>query len=179
MATAAHRRALFATAATRHRLPLTAAAADSPPPHHRRAYSDTAAEPELPLSPEPEPPPRPPSPKARRLERRKQLLASTDLRLPHELYPAARAMRRTVHAHVGPTNSGKTHAALEALRSARSGVYCGPLRLLAWEIHDRLNREDVPCTLRTGQEVREAEGAAHSACTIEMCHVGHGVEVST
>ena len=35
---------------------------------------------------------------------------------------------------MGPTNSGKTHAALQALKSADTGVYCGPLRLLAWEV---------------------------------------------
>ena len=30
--------------------------------------------------------------------------------------------------------AGKTHAALEALKAAQNGVYCGPLRLLAWEV---------------------------------------------
>ena len=35
---------------------------------------------------------------------------------PHEAYAVARAMRREVHMHVGPTNSGKTHAALDALQ---------------------------------------------------------------
>lgn len=34
---------------------------------------------------------------------------------------------------MGPTNSGKTHAALQALKAADTGIYCGPLRLLAWE----------------------------------------------
>lgn len=104
---------------------------------------------------------------------------ATDLRLPHDMFPAARAVRRTVHCHLGPTNSGKTHAALEALRSARSGVYCGPLRLLAWEVHDRLSNDGLPCTLRTGQETLEVDGAVHTACTIEMCalhqHVAVGV----
>jgi ATP-dependent RNA helicase SUPV3L1/SUV3 len=113
-------------------------------------------------------------------ERRKQQKAAFDLRLPHEMYPAARSMRRRVVAHVGPTNSGKTHAALEALTSARSGVYCGPLRLLAWEVFDRLSNGErgVPCTLRTGQEIREAPGAAHTSCTIEMCSLTSSVDVA-
>jgi ATP-dependent RNA helicase SUPV3L1/SUV3 len=34
----------------------------------------------------------------------------------------------------GPTNSGKTYQALQALASAKRGVYCGPLRLLAMEV---------------------------------------------
>ena len=102
---------------------------------------------------------------------------AVDLRLPHEAYPAARAMRRTIHAHVGPTNSGKTHAAIEALRSAASGVYCGPLRLLAFEIYDRLGSNGLPCTLRTGQETIEERGAEHTSCTVEMCAVHRPVDV--
>ena len=86
-------------------------------------------------------------------------------------------MQRTVHAHVGPTNSGKTHSALASLRASQSGVYCGPLRLLAWEVHDRLSTDGVPCTLRTGQETREVAGAEHTACTIEMCALHRPVAV--
>lgn len=33
-----------------------------------------------------------------------------------------------------PTNSGKTYEALQDLRQAGSGVYAGPLRLLAWQV---------------------------------------------
>ena len=110
--------------------------------------------------------------------RRKMLSTAMDLRRPEEAYPAARAMRRTIHAHLGPTNSGKTHAALEALRAAKSGVYCGPLRLLAWEIHDQLSSAGVPCELRTGQEVRTPEGGSeHTSCTVEMVSLRRAVEV--
>lgn len=42
----------------------------------------------------------------------------------------------------GPTNSGKTHTALQRLQGAKSGVYCGPLRLLAMEVR-RLRRAAV------------------------------------
>lgn len=45
--------------------------------------------------------------------------------------------------HVGPTNSGKTHHALRALAAAESGVYAGPLRLLAHEIFTRLNAGQI------------------------------------
>ena len=38
----------------------------------------------------------------------KQLVAITDLTLPHEWFPEARKMVRTIHYHMGPTNSGKT-----------------------------------------------------------------------
>ena len=45
--------------------------------------------------------------------------------------------------HVGPTNSGKTHHALQALAAAKTGCYAGPLRLLAHEIWDRLNKGQI------------------------------------
>ncbi|KAJ7491016.1 P-loop containing nucleoside triphosphate hydrolase protein [Mycena latifolia] len=58
---------------------------------------------------------------------------------PAEQHPATRQMRRRVIMHVGPTNSGKTHHALRALAAAPTGMYAGPLRLLAYEIWERLN----------------------------------------
>lgn len=111
-------------------------------------------------------------------ERRRLTRESTDMRLPHDTFPAARALRRRVHCHLGPTNSGKTHHALAALSAARSGVYCGPLRLLAYEVHDRLNATSVPCHLRTGQETVEVPGAGHTACTVEMCNLSEAMDVA-
>ncbi|XP_054805618.1 DExH-box ATP-dependent RNA helicase DExH16, mitochondrial isoform X2 [Prosopis cineraria] len=95
----------------------------------------------------------------------------TDLTRPHTWYPLARKKQRRVILHVGPTNSGKTHHALKQLESSSSGVYCGPLRLLAWEVSKRLNRAKVPCDLITGQEREEVEGAKHKAVTVEMADV--------
>ena len=43
-------------------------------------------------------------------------------------------MKRRIIYHHGPTNSGKTFAALEDLESAENGIFCAPLRLLAWEV---------------------------------------------
>lgn len=76
-----------------------------------------------------------------------------DMSSPVEWYPLARKLKRDIIAHIGPTNSGKvrqnsnhrinwkfefcigkTYSALEALKKAKSGAYCGPLRLLAWEV---------------------------------------------
>ncbi|KAI0628813.1 P-loop containing nucleoside triphosphate hydrolase protein [Trametes polyzona] len=59
-------------------------------------------------------------------------------------YPLARRSRpRRFIMHVGPTNSGKTHNALRALAAAKRGIYAGPLRLLAYEIYDRLNKGQI------------------------------------
>jgi ATP-dependent RNA helicase SUPV3L1/SUV3 len=57
---------------------------------------------------------------------------------------------------------------MQRLMSARSGVYLGPLRLLAWEVADKMNRAGVVCNLVTGQEKEVREGALHTAGTVEM-----------
>jgi ATP-dependent RNA helicase SUPV3L1/SUV3 len=75
---------------------------------------------------------------------------SVDLRYPWQWYPIARALERRLIYHAGPTNSGKTHNALQAFKSAGSGLYCGPLRLLAMEVYDRMNAEGTYCNLVTG-----------------------------
>ena len=48
-------------------------------------------------------------------------------------------VKRKIIYHAGPTNSGKTHSALERFQAAKSGVYCGPLRLLATEVFRKTN----------------------------------------
>lgn len=77
-----------------------------------------------------------------------------------------------------PTNSGKTFEALQALRRADSGCYAGPLRLLAWQVHDSLSAGGLPINLVTGQERRLVEGARHTACTAEMASTRSVVDVA-
>ena len=102
-----------------------------------------------------------------------------DMREPGAWYPLARAMRREVHLHVGPTNSGKTYSAIQQLKAADSGVYCSPLRLLAWEVAEGLNNRDgVPCNMITGQEKKPVDGARHVACTVEMADIRRMVDVA-
>jgi replicative superfamily II helicase len=51
---------------------------------------------------------------------------------------------------MGPTNSGKTKNALDALLKAKKGIYCAPLRLLAIEVHEKILSEGLMCNLLTG-----------------------------
>ena len=67
-----------------------------------------------------------------------ELKLISDLTNPPNWYPEARAMSRKVVFHGGPTNSGKTYHALERFFAAKSGIYCGPLKLLAVEVGDPL-----------------------------------------
>jgi ATP-dependent RNA helicase SUPV3L1/SUV3 len=94
------------------------------------------------------------------------------------LFPVARGMARRLVLVVGPTNSGKTHRALEALGKASSGVYLAPLRLLALEVMDRLNKAGTPTTLLTGEEEIRVPDARHMASTVEMLDPERPVDVA-
>lgn len=74
----------------------------------------------------------------------------------------------SLHTRPGATNSGKTYTAIQRLKKAEYGIYCGPLRLLAMEVYETLNHEGVWCSLMTGQEKQVVPGATHVACTVEM-----------
>ena len=65
---------------------------------------------------------------------------------------------------------------MERLKRSSSGVYCSPLRLLAWEISETLNKYGTKCDLVTGQELKRVEDAAHVACTVEMVDVNKVVD---
>jgi ATP-dependent RNA helicase SUPV3L1/SUV3 len=94
----------------------------------------------------------------------KQAESRIAIRLPERRRPP-----ETVVAHLGPTNSGKTHDALAFLAEHGRGVYAGPLRMLAQEAHRRLSAllgaERVG--LVTGEE-RINEDAPILCCTVEM-----------
>ncbi|MDN4037091.1 helicase-related protein [Massilia sp. YIM B02443] len=101
-------------------------------------------------------------------------------------FEVASRMPRKFIALLGPTNSGKTHRAMEALAKAASGVYLAPLRLLALENYERLqaarphgaNGDPIKVSLITGEERRIAEGATHVASTVEMLDTKTPVEVA-
>ncbi len=92
------------------------------------------------------------------------------------VHSEARKLKRKVYYHMGPTNSGKTYNAIEALAKAKNGCYLAPLRLLASELFDTLNDKGVPTTLLTGEEVVEVENASHFSSTIEMARLNERFE---
>lgn len=103
----------------------------------------------------------------------------TDLRYPAEWYPHARSMQRTIHLHVGPTNSGKTYHALKRLEASKHGFYAGPLRLLAQEVYHRFNANGIPCGLVTGDDVKFPSDKPPRIVsnTVEMVGLGKEFEV--
>eukprot|EP01084_Bolivina_argentea_P251904 422679_1 len=78
---------------------------------------------------------------------------------PQSWYQRTRDKKRKIIYHYGPTNSGKTYHALEALKKATNGVYCAPLRLLAWEIYENLLDSGISSRLMTGEEMFGDENA--------------------
>jgi len=75
----------------------------------------------------------------------------------------------TVKAVLGPTNTGKTHLAIERLCGHSSGMIGFPLRLLAREVYDRVVKIKGPkeVALITGEERIVPPGARWFLCTAE------------
>ncbi|KAL3633295.1 hypothetical protein CASFOL_022822 [Castilleja foliolosa] len=102
------------------------------------------------------------------IKRFRKMVESADMTKPQTWFPFARAMKRKIVYHCGPTNSGKTYNALQRFMEAKKGVYCSPLRLLAMEVFDKVNASGIYCSLLTGQEKKHFPFSNHVACTVEM-----------
>jgi ATP-dependent RNA helicase SUPV3L1/SUV3 len=74
-----------------------------------------------------------------------------------------------ISAVLGPTNTGKTHFAIERMLAHRSGMIGLPLRLLAREVYDRIARVkgQKVAALITGEEKIVPADAKYFVCTVE------------
>lgn len=81
-------------------------------------------------------------------------------------------------AVLGPTNTGKTHLAIERMSAYGSGVIGLPLRLLAREVYDRMVRlkGQKAVALVTGEEKIAPEGARYFVCTVEAMPLDRSVD---
>ena len=84
-----------------------------------------------------------------------------------------------IRALLGPTNTGKTHRAIERMLQFRSAMIGLPLRLLAREVYERLctqaSAEEV--ALITGEERIEPRTARYWVCTVESMPVQRDVQL--
>ncbi|WP_269531603.1 helicase-related protein [Chitinimonas sp. BJYL2] len=103
---------------------------------------------------------------------------AVNLSLYPESFKLAQSMKRHFIAILGPTNSGKTHAAMEHLSRAKTGVYLAPLRLLALENYTRLLDAGVAVSLITGEQRKIHPEATHTASTVEMLNPNRPLEVA-
>src|SRR5438045_5609549 len=90
---------------------------------------------------------------------------------PKRAYAAA-VRRNTggrITAILGPTNTGKTHFAIERMLAHKSGMIGLPLRLLAREVYEKVVRlkGDRLCALITGEEKIIPPDARYFVCTVE------------
>src|SRR3954468_17091345 len=96
--------------------------------------------------------------------------------------PDVRAMALAVSSRIlavlGPTNTGKTHFAVERMLAHRTGVIGLPLRLLAREVYDRIVALRGPSVvaLVTGEERIVPPRTAYWVCTVEAMPVDIGAD---
>src|SRR5438034_7192782 len=81
-------------------------------------------------------------------------------------------------AVLGPTNTGKTHLAVERMLGHASGMIGLPLRLLAREIYDRVvkARGAARVALVTGEEKIVPREAQYFVCTVEAMPLDRRVQ---
>ncbi|KQM21838.1 helicase-related protein [Novosphingobium sp. Leaf2] len=94
--------------------------------------------------------------------------------MAYDRHASARSDTPTgVKAVLGPTNTGKTHLAIERLCAHSSGMIGFPLRLLAREVYDRLVKikGEKSVALITGEERIEPKDARYLLCTMEAMPV--------
>ncbi|NEY89416.1 helicase-related protein [Tabrizicola oligotrophica] len=86
--------------------------------------------------------------------------------------------RARVTAVLGPTNTGKTHYAIDRMLAHRTGVIGLPLRLLAREVYDRIVALRGPSVvgLVTGEERIVPDRCQYWVCTVEAMPVDIGAD---
>ena len=83
-----------------------------------------------------------------------------------------------ITAVLGPTNTGKTHYAIERMLLHRTGIIGLPLRLLAREVYDRIVAIRGPniVALVTGEERIVPDRVQYWVCTVEAMPEGMGCD---
>ena len=78
-------------------------------------------------------------------------------------------------AILGPTNTGKTHYAIDRMLAHRDGIIGLPLRLLAREVYDKIVALRGPSVvaLVTGEERIVPDRTKYWVCTVEALSLIH------
>jgi ATP-dependent RNA helicase SUPV3L1/SUV3 len=93
------------------------------------------------------------------------------------LFPST-ALASSITAQIGPTNTGKTHRAVERMLTHETGMIGLPLRLLAREVYDRVTAQvgEGAVALVTGEEKRMPPRPRYFICTVEAMPAGREVD---
>jgi ATP-dependent RNA helicase SUPV3L1/SUV3 len=86
--------------------------------------------------------------------------------------------KHKITAVLGPTNTGKTHLAIDTMLSFESGMIGFPLRLLAREIYDKVIKKISldKVALITGEEKIIPSNAKYFLCTVESMPIDKHLE---
>ena len=86
--------------------------------------------------------------------------------------------KNNITAVLGPTNTGKTHLAIETMLSFESGMIGFPLRLLAREVYDKVIKKISldKVALITGEEKIIPSNAKYFLCTVESMPIDKHLE---
>ncbi len=106
----------------------------------------------------------------------RKLRKDWDLTEYKEFFPVAREMKRRHVFFMGPTNSGKSYRGFNYLTEGDSGVYLAPLRLLALEGQEEIEKRGKACSLLTGEEMELKPEARFVASTIEMANLDRPID---
>jgi ATP-dependent RNA helicase SUPV3L1/SUV3 len=88
------------------------------------------------------------------------------------------ALASSITAQIGPTNTGKTHRAVERMLTHETGMIGLPLRLLAREVYDRVTARvgEGAVALVTGEEKRMPPHPRYFICTVEAMPMNREVD---
>ena len=86
--------------------------------------------------------------------------------------------KKKINAVLGPTNTGKTHLAIETMLDFESGIIGFPLRLLAREVYDKVVKrvQTEKVALITGEEKIIPPNAKYFLCTVESMPIDKQVD---
>jgi ATP-dependent RNA helicase SUPV3L1/SUV3 len=86
--------------------------------------------------------------------------------------------KHKITAVLGPTNTGKTHLAIETMLSFNTGMIGFPLRLLAREVYDKVIKKISidKVALITGEEKIIPQNAKYFLCTVESMPIDKHLE---
>ena len=86
--------------------------------------------------------------------------------------------KNKITAVLGPTNTGKTHLAIETMLSFDTGMIGFPLRLLAREVYDKVIKKvkSEKVALITGEEKIIPSNAKYYLCTVESMPIDKNLE---
>ena len=86
--------------------------------------------------------------------------------------------KNKITAVLGPTNTGKTHLAIETMLSFESGMIGFPLRLLAREVYDKIIKKISldKVALITGEVKIITSNAKYFLCTVESMPIDNHLE---